>query len=548
MRRILTAVFVLFALLAVSSLAEREIYAEQDGVRVFRENGLVGLMDADENVLLDARFKVIYPFTGDYAIIRDGTGCEGIVCKDGRIAIPCEYGRIDIWAEYGRATVYPEEYEYGCTFIDLTTGETLLQGEKITMEGGDVIRHITGGDVEWDEELEEPFLDEGPIRSDVFDSDLRFRFSVDSWIDRRLGEGLYLVERNPEDSWFCGDEYDALVDERGTVLIDDLCEDPDEDEEGILYTRVVRNPLRILYDWFRKIYPEPILRARQQIKNDKSAFRCIRGMLANIKISGILRADGSRMEIIASDLKGRDEEGLYRVGQNGSWGYADDNGDFVIPAIYREAGAFVNGSAIVSPKEKEYFLIDRNGTRVGDLVWEDNLTDIPCRDGNGFYCKQSDITWAVPVRVGDRIYLYGRDGNRLVDEAFYLQLGGSRFHWAWGSDCFILSVSGRTAALRDTNGNVCLIRQDGRIPLRVPAETISYTNDDNLIRIRTGGKWGILDLSEENQFRWVLEPVYQSAAVSGQYDNTLLAGTGDSQSWYMRMDGEIICPADEQAW
>ena len=61
-------------LLAVPAMAEIETYADQGGVMVFSEDGKVGLMDGEGNILLPAEYDEIAPFQGDYAVV---TGADG---------------------------------------------------------------------------------------------------------------------------------------------------------------------------------------------------------------------------------------------------------------------------------------------------------------------------------------------------------------------------------------------------------------------------------------------------------------------------------------
>ena len=85
MKRRLLALALCLAFVCGTALAERQLYADQDGLRVFVEDGKAGLLDAAGQVLLDAEYDYIEPFDGaDYAVVsRDGL--KGVVFRDGSL-------------------------------------------------------------------------------------------------------------------------------------------------------------------------------------------------------------------------------------------------------------------------------------------------------------------------------------------------------------------------------------------------------------------------------------------------------------------------------
>ncbi|MBR2570775.1 MAG: WG repeat-containing protein [Clostridia bacterium] len=553
MKRILITVFLLLALLAVSSLAEREIYAEQDGVRVFRENGLVGLMDADENVLLDAQFKVIYPFTGDYAIAENRYYNEkGVISKDGRIVIPCGYMDLYVWPEQDRATAYTDDYEYG-RFVDLTTGENVLEGHCIIwMEGGDTVRMSFGDYSGWD--FDGPYCVEEPFYAEVFDERMNLRFGVDRRIIKRMGDGYYLIESSEEDAgWILADFQEAyrIVDGEGREVLGDLCAYPWEDSDGIHYARAVCNPLRSLYDSLKRRAPEAVLSARERVKKSKTAFRSIKLLLKSVEVQGILHPDGSRMEIMGSDLSARDEDGLYRVKRAGLWGYADGNGEWVIPPKFGLAYGFSGGTAVVGMKDGDnyladrlYFLVDRNGEQVGNLTWSSRQLDY------GIVGDDADnllsVTQIIPVETDGGIVLYDRRGERITDEVFYRkERSFPRSMLYPGEDASLLDV--RTIAVKDTEGNGCLIRDDGTVLLRMPG-SISPFYGENMIVAGKSGTERIIRLNGADGFEWLIEPKYKRICFSDGYEDVLWAEEEDGSCWYLNRNGEILCPAWGYHW
>lgn len=59
----------------------------------YRDNGLYGLKDTNGNIVMEPKFDRIYAFFGDYAIVEKG-GHQGLVDKQGRVAVPAQYDDI----------------------------------------------------------------------------------------------------------------------------------------------------------------------------------------------------------------------------------------------------------------------------------------------------------------------------------------------------------------------------------------------------------------------------------------------------------------------
>lgn len=90
MRKSLMILAVICLLFLSTAAAEPQIYAGQGGVRVYAENGRVGLMDAEGRRLTKAIYKEIYPFDGEYAVVRKN-GKYGVLRRDGSKAVSCKW-------------------------------------------------------------------------------------------------------------------------------------------------------------------------------------------------------------------------------------------------------------------------------------------------------------------------------------------------------------------------------------------------------------------------------------------------------------------------
>lgn len=542
MKRMVCLVALGILLLCGAVRAERKIYTEQNGVRVFSEDGLAGLMDADGNVLLDAQFRMIYPFAGDYAVAETAYhDSKGVISKDGRIVIPCEYTDIEMWPERDRATAYTPEYEYG-RFVDLKTGETVLEGHcVIWMEGGDTVRMSFSDYGGWDYDGRE-FVN-GPFFAEVFDGRMNLRFGVDRKIITRMGDGYYLTESDEEDAeWIRSDYWDAyrIIDSSGHPVLDDLCSFPWEDGDGAVhYTRAVRSPLWGLYRIAKRFAPGIVLSARESLKRHETAFNNMKTAVKTFEVSGILRPDGSRMEVPGSVLSERDEEGLYRAKALNLWGYVTGDGEWAIPPVYRQARAFVNGSAIVSLKENEWFLIDRNGRQVGNLVWDVNLLDYGISGGGEYVENCSDVSRIIPVPSGSGICLYDHGGRRICadsfprTEGFYPGLEGS-----------VRFLDRRRIAINDAEGNTCVVDDRGNVTARVPAKSFHLADwriPYSFVYCDEGNSWLETDILKD--LGWPNEAEYARVLWSRGYGNVLWAQRTDGSCLYMNTRGEALCPA-----
>ena len=129
MRRLWIIILALFLIFMNSSLAERTVYADQDGAAVFMEDGKVGLVDSHGDVILPAEYEWIEPFgENDYAVVsRDGL--MGVVLRDGTFAVS---SRIVYFYRLGDTGLAEVEYEGDdrSYLLEVKTGHVLHQGNR----------------------------------------------------------------------------------------------------------------------------------------------------------------------------------------------------------------------------------------------------------------------------------------------------------------------------------------------------------------------------------------------------------------------------------
>ena len=334
-------------------------------------------------------------------------------------------------------------------------------------------------------------------------------------------------------------EYDPqqIIDGEGNVVIDRILYYRWMRDDGLHYTRLLPNPLRVAYDMLRSIAEAPVLAAREHLKENRQAFQAVRSALCPLEASGILREDGTRFEVPGSDISEQDEAGLYRLNLAGLWGYVDSRGAWVIPPQFKEAYAFVDGSAIVSPDGKTWMLIDVNGKRSSDLVWESRLYGFRSSKLRDVFGKSTIL----PVPTSEGICLFNRRGERICREIF-AQLAMSGYPAVEVPE---LSLYDRhTIALRDAQGRVCLVDDTGRIKLRIPADSFYADYGMNLMEIKQDGLTGLIRPGEDGGFEWVLEPVFRLWFLGHILvtENTLYVDDTENGYQVFNRNGELLFP------
>lgn len=154
-------------------------------------------------------------------------------------------------------------------------------------------------------------------------------------------------------------------------------------------------------------------------------------------------------------------EGLAAVNKKGSWGYINTIGSTVIDFQFRSAFPFQNGIAKVQDYDKSYFFIDKTGTQISQLRFEqagnlkDDLIKIQTTKGYNFVNLQGDT-------LLDESVVTAKDFNNGVSKIKYL------------------------------NQKYGLINTAGKVIIPYEYEQISE-EENGLFRVKRDGKYGIID-------------------------------------------------------
>ena len=341
-------------------------YALQGNVRVYTQNNLVGLEDADGNVLCEAKYDYIDAFMGrDCAIAHIGNK-KGIVTRDGRETVPVEWDYIQMTSDSKtvRCCNYNPEV-YSDRIFDAETGEELYRTDQNTQS-----------EMEYDRILIKNVRP--PYRTDVCDAQMKPLFSVSAYLENY--EHYYLAEFN--------DGSRGMYDLEGNLVIDGLT---DIGYKSNGYAAYFRTEYAYESETERVIDGignglDRLLRKNNGRYRDR---KCLEWVLYRFgvetlprqevkKYLGIIGVNGERFEYDGAYEKGAwgdipgdaikfGGEGLYLVNvapedeeSGAGWTYFDSEGNQAVPGHYSFAYPFVDGSAVVR-KDGIDCLIDRNG-------------------------------------------------------------------------------------------------------------------------------------------------------------------------------------------
>ena len=377
------------------------MYADQGGVAVFAENGKVGLVDSNGNVLLPAEYDDISPFSAsEWTVLTRGNLC-GAVCKDGHVAVECAWDEgVYIISQTGLAVASRmNDNQISETLIDLNTGDVLRNEPQ----------HVYWADDRYFYDLLVGFYDGweawGPYQLVICDLSLNPLFTLDGIGDAEpFGWGF--VTYSEHCPWNQGSH--AIIDLEGRMLLDDI-KKYEITADGVYYVR--------------------------------------RGT-DGLAYCGLVNAEGVAFETEGTQIWAKDDAGLCRVykgasasswsqHENSCYGYVDGTGAWVIEPKYQDTGPFVCGTAVVR-EDGLYHLIDLTGNRIGGPEWSKK----PC------------MTLPVlPVDTEEGLRLFDRRGSALSDEVFDLS-----FQDVYGDVLLLRDMAGRLCAI-GTDGTV-LLRMD----------------------------------------------------------------------------------------
>lgn len=518
MKRAIAMILVLL-LLAPAALAERIVYADQGGVRVYEEGGRLGLLDAGDDVLLEARYDGIEPFAGDYSV-ASLDGRQGVIRRDGSTALECAWAKVSILSPHDLAVAADnvDDVNPRRVLIDLATGETRMDGE------GHALFYADDAFVyRLDYDYNDPFELVGPFTLTVYDGGLNPLLTMDGACEADFfGWGFMALITT---SLWSGDGEYRVVDLRGNVLLDHLAQCRIEGD-SICYKRWAESPYRRALEAAGYTRARLMRALKRRLGADGDAARRLTRFMEDGYICGVLRPDGSRMEVRGCEIDPC-ENGLYRVnartarqrrvytpsddaqsreaddlseGFYDRWGYVDGGGAWVLPPVYGEAYNFVDGAAVVM-RDGKYFLIDAQGRRVGGAEWTQAATWTK-------YGWNRLPGFAVVVDGGSR--MVGRRGEFLSGEIFAEQ----DFMVTHGA--VVESMNGHPPVLTDAEGRFCVFDENGSVALRVSADDWDRRYaPEGAIWLELDGKWGLMDLREGTAGQWRTEPTYDSVYSRG---------------------------------
>lgn len=413
-RRILFAAF-LCLLFIPACLAEVE-YAMQGDVRVYVENGLAGLEDAQGNPLCEAKYSYIDPFLDrDHAVfhIAEGEDDElcGIISREGQEIVPAKWELIEFTDDGLTAMGYeydPIDNRTRRHVYELETGEVLYEeakNEHVSIEGNriNVYSHHKKG------------YYRPPFHTDIYDSHMNLIFSAEA---RLVDFGGYYHAQY-------GDESLGVVDMDGNVILSGV-KSLEFHDDGTISYHWEQYRHRNVFEACVDIVGNALDRALWKNKGDYRDRNCVEWVLYRlggvtqprevIISAGILDEDGGVFQCsggLYTDLL-RDYaysiksggEGLYLVHTGGSkaldgWIYVDETGRQAVPGSYDRAYPFIDGAAVVYDYNDGHSLIGKDGKMVSDIRWQqswinDNVyehTVFPvylCDNDNGFHYRLMD--------------------------------------------------------------------------------------------------------------------------------------------------------------
>ena len=443
LKKLLLALAVL--MLLPICLAEME-YAMQGNIRVYVENDLAGLEDAEGNPLCEAKYTCIEAFLNrDYAVACIGVK-QGVVSRDGKEVVPVEWDSIELTDDGKAALLYGER---GVHLTALGTGKTVfvqrgqmrigLQDDRIS-----VFYYGKNG--------------RPPFRTDVYDSDLELIFSVDAEVGI-MQCGYYVAEY--------ADGRLALLDMQGELILDGVQGFRIHDNGLVTYHKEIyrhtnafeacidivgnaldrglwknsgvyrdRNCLEwVLYRGGIVTQPREIIPTVGIFDGESILFEYSGEMLAvpqsDSTYSGSLKPAGEGMYLMYACCEGTE-----------GWIYVDESGKQMVEGIYEKGYSFVNGTAVVFSNGR-YFLIDRNGERVGDVSWSESWIGNDSFDLNIIYVYMDD---------GDAEETYyrliDRSGVFVNDVRYSIVWGGRGYYLAVDQEgkCTVLNYEGKNVA------------------------------------------------------------------------------------------------------
>ncbi|QKW17408.1 WG repeat-containing protein [Verrucosispora sp. NA02020] len=195
-----------------------------------------------------------------------------------------------------------------------------------------------------------------------------------------------------------------------------------------------------------------------------------------------------------------------RDGDEGLWGYADDEGEMVVPARYAEAQPFREGLAWVrGPQSDRWSLIDLTGETVVEPTYlaarpfSDGLAWV-VRDDSGWLAVDTDGAVVVPPGFAEvRPFRRGvaavrRDGWGAVDRTGQIVVPTRYhgFHTTLADGRYVDGFTDEGLAVVDLGGRKGVVDRTGQV-LVAPAHPVLLIHPVAFLATNGVGQWGALD-------------------------------------------------------
>ena len=491
MKRIIIIILIC-PLLFLPTIAETQIYSPQNGVCIFTENSVAGLIDIDGNILIDAQFDEIQPFgSSEYTIVTYGDQ-QGVVHQSGALTIPCNWDSIELYPELHVAVCESQNNADDAGYDQSPSLSTILDIHNGSIITDSCVDFITCGGVGFSYE-------EAPNGIHHF---TRIVSDHGQTISEVIGHYLDYFEDEQLFAFALENDNYAVID------------------------RTAKEVFTLSNGWIYDIRDGQIYYYRFEES----------GSSETVRICGVADANGITLEVPVYSIEGPEVDGIWRITTGGHdedpwsfsdyglYGYMDANGEVLIVPQYDYATPFIDGVAAIR-NGNEWQMIYSDGSAYSGTSWSfgqdyaDEYLAYPFING-----------WPVfPVGQNGSIYLLSRQGYPAGDELFLYQ-----------EVPYMYDDSEEYIYLRDRNERICLFCHGEEIT-RVHADAFAAPYLENHIWwISLDTKWGCVDISNGENPVWIVEPLYDEIC---DYDEWLIARNSDGSEVYLSIDGKILGPA-----
>lgn len=241
-----------------------------------------------------------------------------------------------------------------------------------------------------------------------------------------------------------------------------------------------------------------------------------------------------------------------------TWGYADVNGKFIIPAQFEKCYEFSsNGLAIVyDPKSRQHSIIDLENNKL-----KTEKPDFKIKDGLGFNASKFQ-NGLLLVKIGDKWGYMDTEGKMAIPAIYD---DGNDFTEGFstvkkGGKLIIIDTKGKEiepavaamdikdfseglAPFRAMDKKFGFVNGEGEMVIPAQFESVGYFSNGLAWAKTADKKLGYIDKSG----KWVIEPKFEAGK---EFDvKSGLARVKQGDQWlYVNKKGEIVTISDTESW